>query len=330
MFTARNMKSIRRFNRFSIFSVLTASIEREESEPQTIFWDIDTAQNIPIWAEPIIKSTEHGIMPGSTKDESDRLRCAIELIYNTPKDLRWSNLGSAVRKFAEYEISKEDLVRHTGQSVTHGVERTLLLEASQVVVTVDQVLQTLAEFFHKRDREHFVLDQQFAFLRLIASHTSRTQVLATYRVLQYRTTVASKHLVQQINAITKMYGSDTDQMSVSSYESTRASLRSVFGSGSARKEAGKLLARPEYFSRMPQDLVETAAYLRDRAYKDRPIPKAFSIHRSRDAQPTDRPDSVSSRESMIPTTRPELVRIPAASESQGVRFDWWLPLLSIT
>ena len=59
-----------------------------------------------------------------------------------------------------------------------------------------------------------------------------------------------------------MYGKDSDQMSISSYESTRASLQSIFGSGSARKEVGKLLARPEYFSKMPNDLTEIAAYMR--------------------------------------------------------------------
>ncbi|EDR04306.1 uncharacterized protein LACBIDRAFT_330822 [Laccaria bicolor S238N-H82] len=36
----------------------TASTKCKESETQTIFWDIDAAQNIPIWAESIIKSTE--------------------------------------------------------------------------------------------------------------------------------------------------------------------------------------------------------------------------------------------------------------------------------
>ncbi|KIK05051.1 hypothetical protein K443DRAFT_92118 [Laccaria amethystina LaAM-08-1] len=189
----------------------TISPEHEESEYRKVFWDIDAVKDIPIWAEPVTRSTQcmfgkfdpsadedvlvplgaiDGVIPGSTKHECDQLRCAIELIYNTPKDCRWDNLGAAVRKFTEYEVSRNDLVRYTGLGVTHGIERTLLLEASQVVVTVDQVLQVLANFFRKRDRERFVLDQQFAFLRLIASHTSRTEVLATYRVLQHRTKVA--------------------------------------------------------------------------------------------------------------------------------------------
>ena len=66
----------------------------------------------------------------------------------------------------------------------------------------------------------------------------------------------------------RMYGAEADKMSISSYESSRLSFCSLFGNGSARNEVGRLLARPEYFNKMPEDLTEIAAYLRDRAYKD--------------------------------------------------------------
>ena len=85
-----------------------------------------------------------------------------------------------------------------------------------------------------------------------------------------------------------MYGKDSDQMSISSYKSTRASLRSIFGSGSARKEVGKLLARPEYFSKMPNDLTEIAAYMREQASRDRQTPKEFTIHQSHEVQGPER------------------------------------------
>ena len=211
-------------------------------------------------------------------------------------------------------------MRYSGHGVFHGIEHNQLLGVSQVVVAVDQVLQVLADFFHKRERERFVLDSQFAFLRLIAHHSSRTEILATYRVLQHHTSVASKHLVQQISSLTRMYGTDSDQMSVSSYESTRASLRSIFGSRSARKEAGKLLARPEYFNKMPDDLTEIAAYLRGRAFRDRQAPKEFTIHRSHGVRKPERAESDISRNSLTPTTGLDLARNLAASEGQGVRF----------
>ena len=121
--------------------------------------------------------------------------------------------------------------------------------AAQVVVTVDQVLQVLAEFFRKQERERFVLDQGFSFLRLLACHSSRTEILATYQVLQYRTTVASKHLMREINSLMPMYGAEADKMSISSYESSILLFRSLFGNGSARKEVGRWLARPEYLIR---------------------------------------------------------------------------------
>ena len=178
-----------------------ARTEREGSEFNTIFWDIDVVKDLPIWAEPITMSTERifgvfdptadedvlvsmgaidGVLPDRTKYECDRLRSAIELVYNTPKDCRWVNLGEAIRRFTNYEVSKDDLVRYSGHGVFHGVERNRLLQVAQVVVSVDQVLQVLADFFHKRERERFILDAQFAFLRLLAHHPSRTEILATY------------------------------------------------------------------------------------------------------------------------------------------------------
>ena len=162
-----------------------AQTEREESEYNAVFWDIEVAKDLPIWAEPITMSTERifgtfdsaededvlvpmgavdGVLPGRTEYECNRLRSAIELVYNTPKDCRWENLGDAIRDFTSREVSKDDLVRYSGQGIFHGIERNQLLQASQVVVSVDQVLQVLVDFFHKREREGFIVDPQFTFL----------------------------------------------------------------------------------------------------------------------------------------------------------------------
>ena len=148
----------------------TAQTEREESKYNTVFWDIEVTKDLPIWAEPIILSTEcifgtfdpaaeedvlvpmravDGILPGRTEYECNRLRGAIELVYNTPKDCHWESLGDAIRDFTSHEVSKDDLVRYSGQGIFHGVKQNQLLQASQVVVSVDQVLQVLVDFFHK-------------------------------------------------------------------------------------------------------------------------------------------------------------------------------------
>lgn len=92
-------------------------------------------------------------------------------------------------------------MKYAGPQVVHRVEHNLLLEVSQVVVSVDQTLQVLVDYFHKRQRERFILDYDFAFLRLLAAHSSRTEILATYRVLQHHTTVAAKHLAQELNTL---------------------------------------------------------------------------------------------------------------------------------
>jgi hypothetical protein len=117
------------------------------------------------------------------------------MVYKNPKDCCWEFLGSAIKDFAVYNINKNDLIRHTGPGVYYGVKINQLFGAAQVVVSADQVLQVLVDFFHKRDCERFVLDQEFSFLQLLAYHTSHTEILATYHVLQHHTTVASKHLV---------------------------------------------------------------------------------------------------------------------------------------
>ncbi|EDR03934.1 uncharacterized protein LACBIDRAFT_331090 [Laccaria bicolor S238N-H82] len=290
-----------------------------------VFYDIKEVKGIPIWVEPISESMNRmygafnpavdedvlvplgaidGVLPGRTKEECDCLRCAVEMVYKMPRDCRWEFIGSAIKDFAAYKPSREELVRYTGQGIHYRVKRTRLLQVAQVVVTVDQILQVLAEFFNKQERDRFILNQGFSFLRLLAYHTSRTEILATYRVLQYRTTVASKHLIQEINTLTRMYRTETDKMSISSYESSRSSLRSLYGAGSARKEVGKLLARPEYFNRMPEDLIEIAAYLRDRAYKDLRKPQEFSVHRSHVLRDNDGAKSATSRSSTTPTNGP--------------------------
>ena len=75
------------------------------------------------------------------------------MVYKTPRDCRWEFLGSAIKDFAAHNISKNDLVRHTGQGITYRIEHNQLLTAAQVVVAIDQVLQVLAEFFHKQEQD---------------------------------------------------------------------------------------------------------------------------------------------------------------------------------
>ena len=105
-----------------------AQAEHEESKYNAVFRDIEVVKDLPIWAEPITMSTERmfgtfdlaadedvlipmgavdGVLPGRTEYECNRLRSAIELVYNTPGDCRWENLGDATRDFTSREVSKE-------------------------------------------------------------------------------------------------------------------------------------------------------------------------------------------------------------------------------
>ena len=121
----------------------TATVDRDAmSEFNTIFWDIEAIKDLPVWAEPITTSTDclfgafdpaanedilvplgaiDRILPGQTKYECDRLRSAIELVYKTPTDCWWDDLGSAIHKFTAHEVSKKDLVKYTGPQLVHGI-----------------------------------------------------------------------------------------------------------------------------------------------------------------------------------------------------------------
>ncbi|KIJ98897.1 hypothetical protein K443DRAFT_133253 [Laccaria amethystina LaAM-08-1] len=251
------------------------------SEFNTIFWDIEAIKDLPVRAEPITKMTDRmfgvfdpamdedvlvplgaidRLLPDQTKIKCDCLRSVIELVYKTPKYCHWEHLGTAICKFAAYNLSKNNLVKYTGFEVKYGIEYNLLLEAS---------------------------NYDFTFLWLLASHPSRTEILTTYHVLQHCMTVASKHLVQDINALI-------------SYQSTRPSLQSIFRSGSARNEVGKLLTRTEYFDKFPQDLNEIATFLCSQAYKDRKMPKEFTVHRSLGSHEIKKMESNTSRNLMTP------------------------------
>ena len=116
-----------------------------------------------------------------------------------------------------------------------------------------------------------------------------------------------------------MYGSN-DQMSIGSYESTRASLQSIFGNGSARTEVGKLLARPEYFDKIPQDLTKITAYLCGRAYKGSQAPKEPTAHQFRESFSHEKAKSNLARNSVTPTMGQSFARTPVANEGLNVRF----------
>ena len=69
----------------------------------------------------------NGVLPVRSKHECDCLRNVVEMVYKTPRDCQWEFLGSAIKDFSAYNISKNDLVQHMGQGVTYGVEHNQLL-----------------------------------------------------------------------------------------------------------------------------------------------------------------------------------------------------------
>jgi hypothetical protein len=70
------------------------------------------------------------LLPDQTKIKCDCLRSVIELVYKNPKYCHWEHLGTAICKFAAYNLSKNNLVKYTGFEVKYGIEYNLLLEAS--------------------------------------------------------------------------------------------------------------------------------------------------------------------------------------------------------
>ena len=44
----------------------------------------------------VLMGAVDGVLPGRTEYKCNRLRSVIELVYNTPGDCRWENLGDAI------------------------------------------------------------------------------------------------------------------------------------------------------------------------------------------------------------------------------------------
>ncbi|KAJ7707984.1 hypothetical protein B0H16DRAFT_1261045, partial [Mycena metata] len=115
-----------------------------------------------------------------------------------------------------------------------------------VCLALQQVLDSLALFLNKSDRQRFTLDVNYRFLRMLESHDSRTEVMFAFSTLQSRVQRADVHIKQYLNSIQKIFTGTISSERVPSVNSTLSSVRSDFIRGATLPELYKMLAREDY------------------------------------------------------------------------------------
>jgi hypothetical protein len=161
-------------------------------------------------------------------------------------NLYWERLEEGISLFAGEKPKYEDLlVFQSPQGPVYSLGSYLLERFAQVTLASKQVLDGLSDFLDNTSRKRFELDPNWQMLRLMELNSSRNRILMAFSTLQYRLTMASKHIRKYLHSIQIVYGQESLDL-LSSADSTRSSVQSNFGRDEPPVELAKLLARPDY------------------------------------------------------------------------------------
>ncbi|KAJ7667257.1 hypothetical protein B0H17DRAFT_1336134 [Mycena rosella] len=222
------------------------------------------------------------VLPGKTSEETMVLRDVV-MRWNLPHRLwNWETLEQGVRDYDHARITQQNLMGFHG--ATAGMDKVFMLgtfhleRLAQLTLAIHQVLTGLYEFLDTPHSRRFVIDPGWQFLRLMEENLSRSAILMAFSSLQFRLTQAGKHIKRNFNAIKRVCNQELNVLS--SVDSTRSSVRSLFGRDEPEVELAKLLARPDYGARAYDSLAReqfveklTDGSRRD-FYKDRSLERA--------------------------------------------------------
>ncbi|KAG6913039.1 hypothetical protein DXG01_010265, partial [Tephrocybe rancida] len=221
-----------------------------------------------------------GIIPGRSKEESDLVRDILIRWSSPHKDCLWTDMNTALKDFSKISISLRDLKPYDGgEKTVYALNKPRLNEIAQVSLAVHQVLDAFAAFMYSSSKYRFQYDPGYQLLRMLAVHSSRTEILLAWTALQRRTAVAALHIKNYFKSFDRIFRHPEDLESMSSHDSTVSSIRSAFGHYSPQTELRGLLNRPDY--RVDEDHVLYVAQqeLLQGAHED--APGVFYNHRSR-------------------------------------------------
>ncbi|KAJ7446731.1 hypothetical protein FB451DRAFT_1054836, partial [Mycena latifolia] len=190
-----------------------------------------------------------GRLPNRSHEESMALRDVL-IRYSFPHlELLWETLSDGIVGLLSLQHPSAflcSLEREKGQPQLFCVSADILVVFGHVCLAVQQVLDGLAQFLNKSDRQRFMLDSRHRFLRLMEGHDSRSEIAFAFLTLQTRLRNADVHIKNYLNSIQQMFTNTISDERISSVDSTVSEVRSEFHRGATLPELYKLLARPEY------------------------------------------------------------------------------------
>ncbi|KAJ7430924.1 hypothetical protein FB451DRAFT_1198540 [Mycena latifolia] len=190
-----------------------------------------------------------GRLPNRSSEESIALRDVL-IRYTSPHlELIWETLSDGIAGLLTLHHPSaflRSLEREKGQPQLFCISPDILVVFGHICLAVQQVLDGLAQFLNKSDRQRFVLDPRHRFLLLMEGHDSRSEIAFAFLTLQTRLRNADIHIKNYLNSIQQIFTNTISDERISSVDSTVSDVRSEFHRGATLPELYKLLARPDY------------------------------------------------------------------------------------
>jgi hypothetical protein len=119
-------------------------------------------------------------------------------------NLYWERLEDGITSFAAEKPKYEDLLVYQAtdsDAPVYSLGSFFLERFTQLVLASKQILDGLSEFLDHSSKKRFEIDPNWQMLRLMELHSSRNEILMAFASLQYRLTMASKHIRKYLHSI---------------------------------------------------------------------------------------------------------------------------------
>ncbi|KAF8164338.1 hypothetical protein BJ912DRAFT_1068412 [Pholiota molesta] len=240
--------------------------------PKSIFDGITVMNGIVIYDEPLQASVSRlhppwiefsedvdpldayggvdGMLEGRPAEEALWIRDILIRWTYPDLDCNYENLPNLVETVTATKLTVNDLIEYNSITGTKFYSfHSKLLDLGLALQALTQILRAFTDFFYGHDASSFYPDRDFKLLRLLAWHTQPEEMVATYKVLQRRCSLAVVHVTKHLNKIKKVFLLDREEaFSVSSYNSTTGSERIRIDDLSPRSTLRTYLSRDDFAS----------------------------------------------------------------------------------
>ncbi|KAF9541395.1 hypothetical protein CPC08DRAFT_605757, partial [Agrocybe pediades] len=169
----------------------------------------------------------NGLLPDRPPEEAMMLRDIVIRWTYPHLDCLWESLPQAVNSFLKARVTITELVAYDLSDDTfYGLPKGRLNEIAQILLALNQILASFAEFFYRGKKSAFTADANFSLLKLLAWHPKPSELALTIPVVQRRCEMAVIHITKYFNKIRSIFADDDRADSVTSYNSSTPSERS--------------------------------------------------------------------------------------------------------